>query len=357
MYNIRSIADIHGGKNHDKRLFEKELPLFLDDVKNKPTDAVIICGDTFDRILKLSEPASKYIISVMNELNDWSIKTKKPVRVIKGTKTHDGNQLNNFKVLESQNINFRIINEFCEEYLFPDLKVLYIPEEYVENPEEYYKVIEEAPENNWDCCFGHGTFDFAGNTHGTREDIERPIKNAPTFKGSLFNRVCRVTLFGHFHEKCQSGNIRYIGSFSSNNFAEISDKGYVNLKIDKDSFEIEDIINTNAPKYITVNVDDLEGVNPEEKIKLIKDLHEKYDHVKLITKNKNKDDLTLIKKITSNNENIKIEVKNKIESKKVNDEYRFIIERKLPLNEMISKFIKIKNDVDIDTDFIDEIIK
>lgn len=345
-YNIKVISDIHVGCKDDMRLIDKELPLFTEAVKNTDTDGIVITGDLFHRILKGNEYGMKGIIDWVNTINRVSLEKKIPFRLIKGTKTHDFNQLSIFKYLEGTNVNFRIIDNMEEEYLLPGLKVLYIPEEYV--GEDYYKNIWNQ---NYDVIFGHGCIDFAGYNNDASNN-EKSINSAPTFKVAELSKISRVILFGHIHNSCNSNNAYYVGSYSRNSFAEFPSRYYVNLLITQDKYEVNYIENKEAPKYINLNLDELEFEEIEQKMQFVQDIKESYDYVKITTrKTDNKDEITLMKTILKGT-GVNIEVKNKVETKKTDEKYLFVMDKSIPIEERIQKFIKLKWEKDVPLEII-----
>lgn len=350
-YKIYCIADIHFGKKDDIRLFN-ELQKFVEDIKkDKDANAIIICGDLFDRVVRMNEQASRLCINFVHMLNDISKERNVPFRILKGTKTHDFNQLVNFKALERNNINFRVIDTCQEEMLFADFSVLYIPEEYMNDSEEYYK---DYFNKNYDAIFGHATFEFSGYTHG-EDCTERPIKSAPTFNSKIMSTITRVGIFGHIHGRCSSNDIYYCGSYSRFGFGEPDDKGYIILTIDDKEYSVKYVNNELAPSYLSVYLEDIPGEDMVAKMQYIEELKNKVDFLRVLARNTSESDVTLMKQVMKNSD-VKIEVKKKVETKKVQEEYQFIIERTMSEEETIQKFVEIKHGVTMNLDFIKNIL-
>jgi DNA repair exonuclease SbcCD nuclease subunit len=188
MLNWISISDIHFGDGDPVKLYEELDTEFFVYVKRiaKDLDLITMAGDLFHRKLSMNEISSKLVLKFVDKLLEICYENDIKLRFIKGTTTHDFNQLDNFKHHEL-NFDFRIINTVeCEE-IFPDVYALYIPEEYMENPEEYYsEYLPPADGAKYDIIVGHGTFDFVA-FENQQQESERPIKNAPVFKYKDFD--------------------------------------------------------------------------------------------------------------------------------------------------------------------------
>lgn len=342
-YKISVTADWHWGCKDDNKLFYEEFPLYMEHLRQDKPDAIIICGDWYHRILKLTESPSKYSFNAMYQLNEYSITHKIPLIILKGTKTHDNNQLNNLARIN--NPYFKIINTVTEDTLLPGLKVLYVPEEYIEDG--YYDKYFNVEDQYYDIIFGHGMFDFAGFN---KDSKERQLKNAPTFKSNLFDKISRVTLFGHVHNRQQKGNVYYIGSYSANSFDEIGDRGWILLNISDEELKVEYKNNEKAPKYTTINIDKIEGETDIEKMNVINQIREEYDYIRIISNSKDAEGLKALTAST----NIKVQVKQQTETKQVPEEYRFVLDDTIDLVEKIKRYAKLQYDIDLDNDFINE---
>jgi hypothetical protein len=178
------LADIHWGAS-DPDLLNHELNEvffpYLEENANE-TDLVVLDGDLLHRKLSFNEKAAilctKFMVKLVRTCHENNIK----VRIIRGTRTHDFNQLENFKQLELD-YDFRIYNTVDFEEIFPNVTALFLPEEYMENPNEYYKEFTENldAETKYDLIFGHGTWDFA-SFEDQQQESERNIKGAPVFQ-------------------------------------------------------------------------------------------------------------------------------------------------------------------------------
>jgi len=365
-FNIIHVADIHFGKKDDKRLNE-EIMDFLNTIKNiqkeneEKIDMICIEGDLYDRVIKMNEPTSSYIINFVNELCEFTNKERIYFRIIKGTKTHDFNQLNVFKKLESTYPLFKIIDMVEEEEIEKNhliYKFLYLPEEYPENVYEYY-----APyfNNEYDFILGHGMIDFVAFTGNEDESSERMVRNAPVFKANdLINITKGIIVFGHIHDfHSYKDKIYYVGSYSRFSFADKEDKGFLYSHYNKKTGEtdIDFYENELAPTYFEIDLNKKKFNSVEDQVKYIKKIKEKYDYVKIKT-NKETQNLDLIKSIVSEDPSVKLEVKNlDFDEDKVDDKFLFILNREYDLPTTVKKFISITKEKNIPIEKIKEILK
>lgn len=351
------VSDIHFGATKDAdRLYSELNKYLLKKVrtlcKERKLDYVIIGGDLYDREVGMNEKpgrlASKFILT----LNNLSIKYGFFLGIIKGTLRHDYNQLEVFRKLELTNKNFRIFST-CEEYILDEegyVRFLMIPEEYMEDPDEFYSEVyhNNTEDTAYDFIFGHGTFDFAGYVSKLLTS-EQNVKNAPTFKAKQFkDMTLGCTLFGHIHIKTEDeeNGVYYPGSFSRSAFGEEEKKGYYYIEYNLETCEtsLEFIINKGAPTYKTID-GDLLPTDIVKKSKKLEKLKEKYDFIRIKSTRtvQNDTDLQILQNYAEKDDNVKVEIK-KIEIEDDSDDHTFdfIINRECSFEESISRFIKIK---------------
>jgi DNA repair exonuclease SbcCD nuclease subunit len=356
------IADIHFGKKDDVALYNQLKKYFIGKVEKEgeTLDYVIISGDLFDRVIKMNEIGSNLCIKFITELVELSQKYKFKIRILKGTKTHDFNQLNNFKHLEATLYpEFRIINTVEEEEIFPEVFFLYVPEEYVDDPVEYYKPYFELEEGTaYDMIFFHGTFDFVGYIPNI--ESERHIKNAPVFNADeMMERAYGKVIGGHIHTRhIYKNKIEYTSSFTRFCFGEDKPKGFVEVLYNQDTLECVSkfIENEDAPTYVTINMEDLEGTL-EEKLATISELKDMYDNVRIIAKDVNDETVSAMKSIVADDEDVKLDIKRKDIEDTIEEEFMFIINREFDLPTTIQKYIKLSLGKDLTLDEINKAIK
>ena len=354
-----NISDIHIGKKDDMRLKE-ELEIFFDYLKDTENiDMITISGDLFDRVLTANEYGTTLALEFIQRLIDLYI-PEIDIRIIKGTRSHDFNQLDILKVFkEKAGSHFKII-EKNEVEVFNGYKILYLPEEYPTDYDDFYKENLLGVEDKvYDFIIGHGMIDFIAFT-GYEDDSENRVHGTPTHKADDLIRVTKgPIIFGHIHEKQEhKDKIYYTGSYSRYSFDTPSEKGFMVFDIDDDDpskFKMTFIENTKAPTYAVLDIDKLNLEGVDDHVKYIKELADKYDYVKI--KTGNKANLDIARALTEKDSSIKVQSVNKEkETIKVDPKYEYILKKELPLNETIRKFINEEYDKDINIDFISKVI-
>ena len=352
-----NISDIHIGKKDDMKL-EKELDIFLDYVKGNPCEVLTISGDLFDRVLTANEYGTVMAINFIKNLLSITTEHGTAVRIIKGTRSHDFNQLDILKFIKKEvsEFYFNIIERNSTEEI-NGVKFLYLPEEYPTDYDDFYKEnLLSVEDKAYDIIIGHGMIDFIAFT-GYEDDSENRVHGTPTHKADDLIRVTKgPIIFGHIHEKQEYKNkIYYTGSYSRYSFDTPSEKGFdIDLE-DTSKFKMEFIENTEAPTYAVIDIDKLDLTDIDDHIKYINELTSQYDFVKIKTGNKAR--LDIARKLTEADSSIKIQSVNKDkETIKVDPKYDYILKKELPLNETIMRFLKENHDKDIDLGFISRAI-
>lgn len=367
------ISDIHFGALPAERLYNELDKVFFNHIKNMTRcNYVMIEGDLTDSKLSFNDKDSMYLIKFMDKLIKLCIKYRvSKIRVLQGTISHDLNQLENFNhYTKKSNIDFRIIRTVTEEMLFPDFNVLYVPEEYVEDSNEYYRQFLDKENDYYQLIVGHGTFDFMAFVN-QKSESEKHIKNAPVFKSNEFLDVTNgAIIFGHIHTPNTFKNIYYISSFSRWCFGEEQPKGFIEYIYSTKSkkFNVKRIENTYARKYVTFDLDNSfknKNLKSEDKIKIINDLKEKnkVDFIRIKFDKDNLDDEgdALILKDYFSNSNVKLNITNNLkkettkEDKEFEDKYSFIFNKDYKLETIISKFLETKN-INLEEEEIIEIL-
>lgn len=367
------IADLHI-KAQDYMQTYNEYKFLEEYLENKTYDFCIILGDFFDRKIYSYEDyiqlSYKYMILLMTHC--------KKIRIVYGTKSHENDQYNIFDMAtkdiykiapSSFNIDYRVIKHVEEEELFPDMQVLYVPEEYILDKNEYYHSFMNH--KKYDYVFGHGVIkEVMTNAVKHNEKKSTKIKNQkkpPIFTTAELNDICKgQTFFGHYHIHTNIDNeIFYVGSFSRFCFGEEEPKGFYEISTDGKKYDFNFIENLVAKKYITKRYGYKDKIFQSEE-NLIKEINsiEKKKEVANI------DYLRLIFNIPEDYENsefainmihekfkfcndIKIEIvngyiekkrqANKEQVKEIFKNYDIIFEKDAPIEDKLSYYIKEKN--------------
>ena len=360
------IADVHIGAVSIEET-EQQLESYraiLDSIDH--IDFIVIGGDLFDKQLYENDP---YIIYAWKFLQITMSHAKK-VRIVYGTSSHESMQYTLFEeILKLKKFDVKVIYTVSEEQLYDDVKVLYIPEEYIYDKNEYYKEYL-SKEKEYQYVFGHGMIyeAFQGRIKPSKSTNDR--RKAPTFSSGELSYCCNGdVLFGHYHVHTElEGNVSYVGSFYRWIQGEEEAKGLYLLSWNGKSHK-NFIINQSAKKYITQIFDSNDSIfqtteELETSCQRLLEIQEKEDieKLKLIYKipSRYADAERLMKYVKErfrSNKHIQVEFRNveSTESKKVMDEledkdlelFHFITDPDVLEAEKISEFLKIKKDAEM----------
>lgn len=368
------IADIHFGSQKSSSLFSQLQKRFLKVIDDKKIDLIVLGGDLFHNIITMNYSTSKYVLLFIERLIELCIKNNIPhIRIIQGTMSHDNNQLKNFHIYENRaDIDFKIIYNLSDEILPEGIKILYVPEEYMINPDEYYSPYL-SKEKYYDFIFGHGMFKEVAFI-AKNQKSEVTMSKAPVFDSKIFINACKGPIyFGHIHIRTDIKKyIFYPGSFSRFRFGEEDDKGwYLNI-YDKitHKFAHEFIINDLAPKYTTATVTLDNKIKAEDLSNVINTLLVSNDNVRLKLIIKDNTDssyiISYLNELYKNNARVKIDIKNEFEFKqevlmskaveKISNKYNFIFDEGISHEEKIQRFIKEKHGKEVPLDVIKDVL-
>lgn len=381
MYRGLFLADIHIGamsypQTYDECMYLKEL--LQEYRKDGILDFIIIGGDFFDKQLYGNDPFIDLAMKLMVNI----LISAKVVRIVYGTSSHDSDQYGIFDALakdvpvalEGFEYNFRIITTVEEEELLPDMKVLYIPEEYIFNKKDYYAPYLDKL-HYYDYIFGHGMIyeAFSGRVK-KQDEKDTSRRRTPMFSSVELGNACNGdVLFGHYHIHSEmSDNVSYVGSFSRWVFGEEEDKGFYQLTFDPETRECKKtfVINAKALKLITYRFGYKDSV--------FKSTEEMEKTAQMILKNRIKyqiDRLRIIFNIPVGYENpealvqfftnrfkdekyIRVEFSNgyveqkKIEAHKaitetIPEEYKIFVDKNVLEEDKVSQFLKLRRGVDM----------
>lgn len=248
------VADIHFGALSAKVLY-KSLKRILKRIdKDDTINLIVIGGDLFDTKLFMTSEAAMYALNFINQLVERCISKGIALRIIRGTLSHDFNQLDSLMYLyDNQDLDIKIMDKFAEEK-FKGFKLLYLPEEYMKNQYEYYA---DVFLKEYDTIFVHGSWDFC-NFSKKIQHSESQMKNAPILDSKKFMKICKgPILSGHYHTYTNFQNkIYYSGSLERWCQGEESPKGYLTFNISKEKYSVKFIENKKAQIYKTLNLNE-----------------------------------------------------------------------------------------------------
>ena len=366
------IADIHFGAMKADDLYNQLEKYFLNKLKERPIDLVVLGGDLFHNVITMNYSTSHIVLMFMENLINICKEFHIPhIRIIQGTISHDNNQLHNFHMFEGRDdIDFKIIMNVIDEEFPEGIKVLYLPEEYMKNQEIYYEDYFDHHKNYYDLIFGHGMVEEMSFT-AKNQTSENSMSLAPIFSTKKLLSICKgPVLFGHIHVgTVVKGRLYYPGSFSRWKFGEDGRKGWIiNIYNIEDSTYVNEYIeNKDAPIYTTVKVELNEELNsnPEKIMDFIKDIKADKIAVKLITHdNASAYAIQYIIGKFKNNDKIKLEISNQGEIEldedeqnlldNLEDKYKFILDENLTFSQILQKAILIQKGKIIPLEFINE---
>lgn len=363
------IADIHFDAGDDLDLYNQLKDNFIEPISKLPKlDMIVLGGDTYNSKVQLESRASKLSMKFINsDLVDVAKDKEACIRIIKGTHSHDNDQLDNFRHLEERvDVDVKIINK-VERESYKGFNFLYIPEEYIKDQDEYYKPYMQY---QYDMAFGHGMFEAVSFTdnHG-----EINMKNAPVFKNNYFkNNVKGPVLFGHIHTNTRvNDQVYYPGSFSRWIMGEEKKKGFFIFIYNRETgkFLVLPYWNKGAKKYVTMEIDPFLKY-PIEVITNSIDNTIKSEGVTKLRINisyfgndPNKlANIKMIKDFYSGRRDIIVNIKNKkiqkIEAKKKETvtKFNYIFDKGKPIEEKVSRYIKEEFDYNISDERVKEIL-
>ena len=351
-------ADIHIGSIKDNNYIYNVITEIIDkEIMFIKTDAVIILGDYFDRLFKVNEEYVSTSINVMSYLIRACAKTNTKIRIIYGTESHEMNQYRLFNYhLTSSNVDIKLFTTAQEEELFPNINVLYLPEEYINDKHQFYKDTLYSGKQ-YQYIFGHGIIEdgmpsIVSFSHNSNKNNEKQV---PRFKSGEFTNISNITVFGHYHVHTQMNNVYYLGSLFRDSFGEETPKGYGIIEDNKFKF----IENTRAYIYksyeFAINSDVYQNTdNLIKEINIIKEENadifsgERQGKIRLIFHTPSNIDSSFrdnLKSIIFNDKHISPLIKESNEDlindikEDIDDEYDFILDASMPITDKIYQFI------------------
>ena len=373
------ISDIHVGAFNIEKQYGEYHDLFIEYIKNiKKLDFIIITGDYFDKKFFLNDKESLYAYKMMQELIDVCKPLKTKIRIVYGTESHECNQYDILDILKLYD-NVKIIKTVSDEYLFEDLHILYLPEEYMTDKYDFYKDYLYS-NNSYDYIFGHGIIRevMKDAVAHMKSSGENKRKKVPIFTSEELGSICAGQVyFGHYHINYNiDDKVISVGSFSRWKFGEDGPKGFyeLNINTDKHKYDFKFIENTLTDTYKTImfgynsdifsNEEDMYSeLNKVDKL-IETDV---FDHVRFdfnipTTVSNPESMVNYIKERYKYNDNIKIMFTNgyikerkEKDSEAINEnsKYNFVFDKSLDVSTKVSLFISIEYNKDIPADVID----
>jgi len=349
-----TIQDLHFGHKRTEEMYN-ELHIVKNYLNDNEVHILNINGDYFDRKLVGTEPAIFFAVNFFSELIEICKRKNIKVRIIQGTRSHELNQLTTMfqHYLNDPKLDIKIILNVQEEDLM-GMKVLYIPEEYPETGIEYYK---EFMVKEYNIIHGHGTWDFVSFIANSdyQENSKVGMHSAPVFNYKDWAPAIKngLAIFGHIHKRQSHKNVYYSGSFTSWGYGDRSDKGFTSYEIDTETnkWKFFYITNEKAPRYDVISVKelfkdvDLNTISTEDIQKILNEEVGKTDNLRIDLAGLSRDKIEILRKAFGSNDKVKMEVREKKALLKesaepaIYDKYGYILNRELPIDETIKRFM------------------
>jgi hypothetical protein len=349
---IMHVADIHFGAVDPAALTAEMEAGFLAHVEAEgpSVDLLVLGGDLFHRRVSMTDPTGKAVIEFMNRVMHLAVEHSFKVRVLRGTLTHDHNQLENFRWMESvQGYDFRILNHVESEELFQDCHVLWVPEEYFEDPDEAYEPffgLEEGAQ--YDLVFLHGSVDFvdfSGHLHGKSQGG----RYAPVFRQRDLERICRgPVLCGHVHNRYDhEGKTYYPGSYTRWCHGEEDIKCWIMSDYDlaTGGHETDFYENEMAPRFVTVTLASLAPADVEAVAAGVATGTESGATVRVVAPASTHEEaaaLAVLRERFAGDRQVKVEAssgRDVQQSGSGNPEFDFVLKRELDLPDTVARYI------------------
>lgn len=382
IYKFIVLADIHWGAMDSYTMYNN-LELVLEFIRQKKDDLdfVVIAGDYFDYRLQLNSKTALLAIDWFDKLVTTCKESNvKKIRVFKGTREHDNDQLEVFRPSYELNDEYiKIFNITTSEELLPGLRCVYCPDENM-NLEEYHRTYYNKFIPYPNIGFFHGNFDTILpdieynriQEHQLATMIYEYDRFAKLIKGPLIS--------GHWHVKNEFESLYYVGSYDRWKFNEEDDKGFIygEINTETDEYLIHRVNNPLARQFKTIIVSSDECSTPEQFASLantvnsyLKDDPSIMIRVSYLLGNTGEEailNFNVFQKQYVTSKQVKIDLKDlvKREAKKAKkkqveveaSKYQYVFDSDLKnIPEIVHKFILDNKDVDIPVSTIEKYIK
>lgn len=346
-----SSSDWHFGAMDPKYQYDTLEKGLFSKIEQIHFDVFFILGDIYDHKLMANSDAIMYSSLAVKRLVDICKSKGATLVILAGTESHDANQLKLFyHYLQDPYIDIRIVERLCFQYI-KGAKVLCIPEEYNMGAEYYNKFLFMS--GNYDMAIMHGMYKNA--VYGAT-DTDKNTNKAPIFEISDFCNCSGLILSGHVHVAgCFNTYFYYTGTPYRWCFGEEQDKGFMITLLDLDTGQHYNHFETiDCLKYVTINLDDILGSDPDHIVNYIKEMKEtqNIDFLRVRFKKEPTEEqapvLEVLRKYFRGNTSIRIEIANRkreqivSENKEVLEKYKdydYILDSSLSPYEIFVKYV------------------
>lgn len=253
-----AIADIHIGIRHiDAKTMKHQLKKhFINTLKDmKYLDGIFILGDILHTIVSLNSDYAEVYLWFIDQVYKVAKKKNSTVIIIRGTLSHDNDQLQNIKSYahNDDGVDFRIYENVEEITLWDDYKALVLPDVRVKDLKDIDQYL--TCDKRYDLILGHGL--ISSMKFFTQESENMPTKTYEYDADRLIDSCKGPVLFGHIHQfQTIRNHFYYVGPFTLLERGGI-DAGFAVCGIydqDRTKFKVEHFINPDSASYIDLDV-------------------------------------------------------------------------------------------------------
>lgn len=274
------LADLHIGVKHiSADILKAQLKehYFKPMERMKHLDGIFILGDILHTIVSLNSDYSKLYLWFINKVYKLAKKRNATVIIIRGTRSHDNDQLQNIRsyINNDDGVDFRIYETYEEATIWGDYKILLLPDVQVKHRKEIDKFLTK--DKKYDLILGHGLID---RMKFFVQDSETMPTKTYEYKVEDLIESCRgPVLFGHIHQyQSILDQFWYVGPFTLLERGGI-DAGFAVCGICDDNrtqFRVEHYINPDSATYYNIDISKkvLENYPIDEIIKAIDEVLE-----------------------------------------------------------------------------------
>lgn len=255
---IAAIADVHIG---NKSISHKEYKYQLKHGVIKKLkqlaflDMIVICGDLLHCQISMNSNYAEVFFWFIDEIISVAREKNAVIRIIKGTKSHDLDQLDTIKFYENyEDINFKVVDDYYTESIL-NMNLAYIAQEYINEPIKKHFNSILGKRNFYDIIFGHMTIE---QTQFSEQNSENIDTHAPVFKLEDLFKCANLIISGHIHVPLEfSSRFYYVGSVLRTAHGEEEPKGWDLIVYDTEEklYRVDKIINEFTFNFNTLNLD------------------------------------------------------------------------------------------------------
>lgn len=252
---IVNISDLHISRKDPYDYYREELSLIIDWISKNDLDILTIAGETFDTIYRMDENQPRVALDFFTQLCKLADMKRFVIAVVKGTATHEGNQLETLKFLEAEYpiifyTSLAMVN-------YGGVKIRFVPDIAYDNYDEFLKEFKRY--GNADINVIHGLVE--GAIPVVKEVTDRKAEIIIKIK-DIIDTTRIFTVLGHVHERKRvHPNIWYTGSFSTSSFKDSGsfEHGFdiIDVNPELGTYHVSFFKNNSCDRYITYDITEM----------------------------------------------------------------------------------------------------